>query len=136
MAKYTGRERYTRKIRNIGPEAVKEVGKALFVSGQLVETDAAISITTGAVSGKVHVPSAPGEAPNADTHLLDRSIETNLVAPLKVEVSANAPYAHDLEYGNSKIEERPFMRPALAKNRDEINSNITGAVNRAIARAG
>lgn len=121
MPKITGAERVRIRLKRLsGPDMVREVGASLYAAGQIVETDAALSITNGAVSGKNHVPSRPGEPPNADTHVLDRSIETNLVSPLKAEVSANAPYAVALEYGSSKVAERPFMRPALARKKDEV----------------
>lgn len=122
MAEITPRQ-WRDKLRRItDPANMRRIGQTLYEAGDMVAVDAAISITTGAVSGKNHVPSLPGEPPNADTHVLDRSIETELVkggnaGELRVEVSANAPYAKDLEDGNSKMAERPFMKPALAKNR-------------------
>ncbi|GLI99124.1 HK97-gp10 family putative phage morphogenesis protein [Sphingobium sp. BS19] len=136
MARLTGGDGYSRKIKRIGPEAVKQVGAVLFVAGEMVQVDAQISITSGSVSGAGHIPSAPGEAPNNDTGVLANNIETTQRAPLIVEVSSNAPYARHLEYGTSRMGERPYMRPALDKNRTEIKAMITGAVNKAIRSAG
>jgi len=96
------------------------VTKALYAAGSLIETDMAHSITEGSVSGKNHVPSLPGEPPNADTHVLDRSIETVVVDLLQVEVSVNAPYAAELEYGTSKMAPRPYAAPAVARNRKKV----------------
>lgn len=95
-----------------GPKAVKTLGKALFAGGEEIQVEAQISITNGAVSGAGHVPSAPGEPPKNDTGHLAGNIETTQVNPLEVHVSSNAEYAADLEFGNSKIAERPYMRPA------------------------
>ncbi|TZG25582.1 HK97-gp10 family putative phage morphogenesis protein [Sphingomonas montanisoli] len=137
MAKVTGVDAVKRRLNSItGPEAVRLMGQALYVAGDLIATDAAISITAGAVSGKGHVASRPGEAPNADTHRLDRSIETVLVGPLHVQVSANAPYAAALEFGTSKVAERPFMRPSVAKNRDEVRQMVGDAVSAVVRRNG
>ncbi|QTH19788.1 HK97 gp10 family phage protein [Rhizorhabdus wittichii] len=133
MARIRGAKEHAARLRRLtSPEAQRQIGAALFAAGSQIETDAAISITTGAVSGKNHVPSAPGEPPNADTHVLDRSIETNMVAPLHAQVSANAPYAVELEFGTSKMAERPYMRPATAKNRKAVTQMIRDAVARIV----
>lgn len=135
MAKMAGRDKYTRMIKQIGPGAAQEVGKVMFALGEAVQVDAQISITTGSVSGKGHVASRPGEAPNNDTGTLANNIETVSVGELRVEVSSNAPYSAALEYGTSRMEERPFMRPALAKNRKLIAATIDAAVARAVKKA-
>jgi len=112
---------------------VKQIGAALFAAGSLIEVDAARSITEGAVSGKGHVRSQPGHAPSADTHLLDRSIETALIEPLRAEVSANAPYAVPLEFGTSKMAARPFMAPAAQRKRKEVVDLIQRAVSKVVS---
>jgi HK97 gp10 family phage protein len=119
-----------------GPEAIREVGQALYAGGQKIEVDAEISITAGSVSGKNHVPSLPGQPPNRDTGVLDGNIETTQVAPLKVEVSSNAPYAAALEVGTSKMAARPYMEPAAAKNRAEVTKMVRDAVSRVVQRTG
>ncbi len=119
-----------------GSRMVDEVGKALYAAGSLIEIEAEISITRGAVSGKHHVPSAPGEPPNRDTGQLDLNIETVRVEPLKVEVSSNAPYSRALEFGNSKMAERPFMRPAAKAKGPEAQRLVSKAVDRVIAEGG
>jgi HK97 gp10 family phage protein len=117
-------------MRGAGVE--RKVGSALFAAGQTIQVEAQISITTGATSGKNHTPSAPGEAPNADTHRLADNIETVQPSPLKVEVSSNAPYSAALEFGTSKMEERPFMRPATAKKRGEATKLVRDTINHVI----
>jgi HK97 gp10 family phage protein len=95
--------------------------KRLIQAGELVRKDAVESIRAGAVSGKGHVPSRPGEPPNADTHRLDRSIHVEVnESGLTVTVVADAPYAAALEFGHAKLVERPFLRPALQRNRSRI----------------
>lgn len=119
--KITGAGAHSRRLgRLAGPQMKRRVYQALFVAGSMIETEAEISITAGSVSGKNHVPSAPGEPPNADTRLLDTSIETTGdPEAVKVTVTSNAPYSAALEFGTSRMEERPFMRPATAKKRPE-----------------
>lgn len=119
------------KLKRLAPESVQKVGAAAYVAADLVSTDAAISITTGAVSGKAHVPSAPGSPPNADTHLLDRSIHVEKSGPLSARVVADAPYAAAQELGTSKLPERPYLRPALAKNKQKALALMSAAVKQA-----
>jgi HK97 gp10 family phage protein len=126
-----GTERYIRHLTRIGPNTRSLVGKVLFVAGGIVETNAEISITAGSVSGKGHVPSAPGQPPNADTRLLDNSIETIKKSELAVDVVSNAPYSQDLEYGTSKMAARPFMRPAAEKSVTEITDLMVKAARKA-----
>jgi HK97 gp10 family phage protein len=135
VPRITGRERVETRIRGVaGEEVIRRVGAALFVGGETVRAEAAHLITEGAASGKGHVPSLPGEPPNEDTGTLRTNIETTQVAPLKVEVSSNAPYAAALEYGTSKMEERPYMRPAIDRKRKEVVEGVRKAVDAAVKR--
>lgn len=129
MAKITGGTKHVETLKGkYSPRKLALIGAKLYEAGELVQIDAQISITTGAVSGKNHVPSAPGEPPNNDTGVLANSIETNLITQTKVEVSANAPYAAAQEFGNDVLPERPYMRPALQKNRGNIARLIKEAI--------
>lgn len=118
-----------------GPEMERAVGKALFAAGERIQVEAQISITAGAVSGRNHVPSRPGEPPNNDTGVLAGNIETNQIAPLIVEVSSNAPYAADLELGTSKMEARPYMRPARDRNKKAAQQLVAQAVDRVVRKS-
>lgn len=104
--------------------------KKLYMAGEKVREDAKQSIREGAVSGPGHVASAPGSPPNADTHQLDLSIDT-VINPSKLSVSvvSKAPYSAALEFGTSRIAERPFLRPALQRNRNRIVLGVVQAVN-------
>lgn len=133
--KISGREQHLAHLARLtDPQAIADVGKALFVAGSAIATDAAISITTGSVGGKNHVPSLPGQPPNADTGQLDREIEVTQPGPLSVEVAAYSPHAAPLEFGTATIAERPFMRPAAKKNRRQVVELVRDAVNRAVNR--
>lgn len=127
----TGRKAHVARLKRIsGPTMEREVGKALFVAGNRIQVEAQISITTGAVSGKNHAPSRPGEPPNQDTGVLANNIETVQVEPLLVEVSSNAPYSAPLEFGSSRMAARPFMGPARDRKRKEVEQLIAKAVQR------
>jgi len=70
-----------------------------------------------------HTASAQGEPPATDTGFLINSV-TSTVKKDKGEVVgqiiASAPYAKFLEFGTSNILPRPFMQPALERNRPKI----------------
>jgi len=134
MVKITGGAAFSAKLKTIsGSGKDADLGRALFAAGNLIEVEAARLITTGAVSGKGHVPSKPGEPPSNDSGVLARNIETVQVAPLKVEVSSNAPYSVFLEYGTSKMLPRPFMGPATQLKKDEAIALVRRAVDHIIA---
>jgi hypothetical protein len=105
--------------------------------GGFIEEVARQSILDGGIPSPNHIPSAPGEPPNADTHALDRSLhtrfqgegadnaitgvgndESGLETRVTVEVVAGgptAPYAVPLETGTSRMAARPYMGPASLK---------------------
>lgn len=136
MPRVSGRERVIRRLEGMaGQKAVEKVGQALFVAGDIIRAEAKHSITEGSISGKGHIPSKPGEAPNADTHHLDTNIETTQPAPLRVEVSSNAKYAVALEAGTSRMAARPYMGPASRRKKKEVIATVRRAISEAIKEA-
>lgn len=136
MPRITGRDRVTARLRGAaGQRVVAEVGRALFAGGESIRAEAARLITDGAVSGRYHIPSAPFEPPNEDTGVLRVNIETTQTAPLRVEVSSNAPYAVPLEAGTSKMLPRPYMGPATRRKRKEVVTLVRKAANEALKAA-
>ena len=136
MVKITGAKAHSARLKRIsGERMVRQVGRALFAGGSLIEVEWAHSITAGAVSGKRHVASAPGEPPNADTHQYDRSIQTVQVAPLKVETYSDAPHAVPLELGTSRMAARPSAGPATQRKRKEVVALVGNAVDHVIKGA-
>ena len=120
-----------------GPGVVRAITAVVYAAAQDIAIDAARSITTGA-SSSPHIASEPGEPPNADTGVLDRSINAAVVAPLKAEVTADAPYAAAQEFGSDKLNlpERPFMRPATERGRPAAVKRIREAVSLVVTRSG
>ena len=119
-----------------GSALEREVGKALFAAAELVQTEAQLSIRRGAVSGRFHVPSLPGEPPNENSGHLAGNIEATLRHPFLSEVASNAEYSAPLEFGTSKMDPRPFMRPARDKMRNRINQLVRAAMDRVIKGSG
>ncbi len=134
MPKITGAREHVARVRRLaGPEMVRQVGAALYAAGDIVAVEEARLITAGAVSGKAHVASAPGEPPNADTHQLDRSIETVLVGPLHVQVQTTAPHAVPQQFGTSKMAARPYADVALRNKKGEAIDLVQRAVSKIVA---
>jgi HK97 gp10 family phage protein len=133
----SGMKRHKDRLRKIARQTAKEVVAGLYKAGQLIELEAEHSITSGSISGAGHIPSLPGQPPNADTRFLDSNIETQIIAqsPPKVRVISNAPYSAALEYGTSKMEERPFMRPAVKKHRADVTRLVKGAAAKVVRQS-
>ena len=84
MGKIQGLDKLQKRLNSVGSaKARRLIEGALFSAADLVATEAGLSITRGAQSGKNHVVSAPGQAPNADSHVLDRNIGVHPVANTK-----------------------------------------------------
>lgn len=118
-----------------GAESIALVERALFAGGEMIQTEAQLSITRGAVSGKGHVPSLPGQPPNQDTGVLAGNIETTRAGKLRVRVASKAGYSAPLEFGTSKMAARPFMRPARDKMKPQVRALVTKAVQQAVKKS-
>lgn len=144
---WSGRGSLEKRLKAItSPRAKRLLGAALREAGETIATYAQTSITRGAVSGKGHVPSKPGEAPRADTHRLADLIEVTQPDPLEVIISSNAPYGAAQEFGADianafgngtavTLPARPFMRPARDAKKKEARKKFAEAVDH-IVRGG
>jgi len=105
-------------VRNTAIRSLQEGGKG----GQTYRRGRS---TAGAARKRVHVASAPGEAPASDTGRLVNAIE---VRPARrrprAAVVANTSYAAFLERGTRHIEPRPFLNPALSRHVRDIAVEI------------
>lgn len=130
-----GRDKFEQRLGRLsGPEVVKAANRVLYVAADRIKAEAQRSITAGSVSGKGHVPSRPGEAPNNDIGVLKNNIEAVQNKPLEAEVSSNAPYAVALEFGTSKMEARPYMRPARDKEAPAIQRMFAQEIGKLVER--
>jgi HK97 gp10 family phage protein len=129
MPKITGRQAVRMRLQQpLGRQQIEAVSRALFTGGDMIRTEAGRLITDGAVSGKFHVPSKPGEPPNEDTGHLRSNIRVEQPAPLRVLVTSNARYAVALEGGTVKMAARPYMGPACRNKRKEVVAVVRRAV--------
>jgi HK97 gp10 family phage protein len=114
----------------------KKITLRLITRGtSLVRNTAVESILSGNKSGatrtlynprRTHTASAQGEAPANDTGFLASQISTDVKTHQNGEVVgriiSSAPYSKALEFGTTKMMARPFMQPALEKNRRKIRA--------------
>jgi HK97 gp10 family phage protein len=116
-------------------EAENEIKIRLFSSANLVEAEAKQSIQRGVKSGRiykrrsvVHQASAPGEPPASDTGFLVSNITKTAVeksgTALSISVESKAKYSKFLEFGTRKMSARPFLQPALEKNKTKIKGKF------------
>jgi len=110
------------------------------IAAERVRTTATQSILKGPKSGKIykrrsveHQASAPGEAPASDTGRLAQSSTVSLDAQrIAARVNYSTAYAASLEFGTEKMEPRPFLRPALERNKEQIERDVNGEIRKAI----
>lgn len=129
----TGLKAHLRTLDRITRRPPAEADKALMAGGRRIGKSVKESIIAGAVSGPGHIPSKPGEPPNADTHVLDRSIHVDRIAPYKVNMVEDAPYSVHLEYGTLKMAARPHVRPAAQRERAAVIAGVVAAVQKGVA---
>lgn len=121
----------------IGAKADREAQKALEAAALIVRNDAVRSIQKGPKTGRIyergvakkgrrkkvmHQASAPGQAPATDTGMLASNITFYGRAGRRptAYVEAQMHYSRDLESGTRKMSPRPFMRPALQRNKAKV----------------
>jgi hypothetical protein len=75
---------------------------------------------------RIHIASAPGEAPAVDTGFLTNSINWQIVDPLNAQVTIAAEYAPYLEFGTRRMLRRPYVEPAIndSLRRNGILANV------------
>ena len=133
MFKIANLKEFNKKLEQTLEKGKKQnVKRAVFKSANVVRTTAVQSILSGAKSGRVyekyeprrtHQASRAGEPPASDTGFLASQITTEVkVQGDKVigQIVASAPYAKHLEFGTTNMLARPFMQPALKKNKKNI----------------
>jgi phage gpG-like protein len=124
--------------KEIGEMAAKRLKVNAEKAARMIEADIVRSLSTGQDAvrrgdGSLMGldPSQPGQPPHLLTGHLRRSIDHRVEKHPKyidIFVVAGASYARVLEYGGmsgkANIAARPFMRPALARNRDKAISML------------
>jgi len=104
-------------------------------SAEVIAVEARALIDEGGIPSPNHIVSAPGEPPNRDTGLLtSRTNAEDLPEPGQAAVISDAEYSAFLEYGTSRMAERPFMRVAASNKRKAVLEAARTAINRVTKR--
>jgi HK97 gp10 family phage protein len=116
--------------RKLEAELRAYLARRLVTVGELVRDQVVMLLSqTGNVTG--HTPSLPGQPPATVTGTLRASIlsetdKLDLVVYIGVDASSPAnKYAAALEFGTSRIQPRPFLRPAIVNTTEQIKRKIT-----------
>jgi HK97 gp10 family phage protein len=133
----TGGDKHVARLRKLGgPEVVKAAGSVVYDGANMIQAEAFRSISAGSVGGRSHVPSAPGEPPNRNLGILQAGFETQQTGPLTAEFRAETPYSAALEFGTSKMQARPYVRPARDKMKPKIQALFREKMQAIIERSG
>lgn len=128
----TGDKQLIENIRKFGAQADAALAQIVLATAQNVRTHAIRSIQGGPKNGRLyekyaprrqHRASSPGQAPATDTGRLVSSIAADITG-LTAEVSANVQYAAPLEFGTVNMAPRPFLQPALEKEREKFEQRL------------
>ena len=100
----------------------------------MVQNDAKKSILAGGTGRtyekyeprRTHRASAPNQPPASDTGFLASNItmdvDVKANGTVVGQIISSAPYSKHLEFGTVNMTERPFMQPALQKNKRKIEN--------------
>ena len=142
----TGEAELKSKLLSLGREMDTAIANGVFLTANDIRTDAIKSIQEQSFGSYVqrsrqgggtytHIAAAPGSAPNTDTGKLVSSIAVEMDWDKReAEVGSNLDYATWLELGTKKMDARPWLEPALKKNRDNLNANLIKAANAVIKK--
>lgn len=141
----SGIDAVQRQMEAMAERTNKSVASAIMVSAQLVRTTAIKSIQEQSSGREVtrsrnggarnggetykHIAAGAGETPNTDTGRLVGSIHVDGQG-LELVVGTPLEYGANLEHGTARMSARPWLFPALEKNRSKINSMIHAATKR------
>ena len=144
MAKNVTLSQFSDYLSNIVPQVEGELNKTIDLCCKKVQDDIQYSMahTERDMSKtyytnnktKAHHPSLPGNPPAPDTGNLRESIryevhgEGREIYGIIGSTQKDPDYAVYTEYGTSKMQPRPWLRPAMNKNNEWIRKSIAKAV--------
>lgn len=152
MAKNVTFSQFSDYLSNVAPKIQSELGKTIGLCCEKVRSDIQDSMAhTPRDSSKTyfknnktiaHHPSMPGNPPAPDTGNLRESIRYEIheegkeIYGVVGSTQKDPDYAVYTEYGTSKMQPRPWLRPAMNKNNEWIKKSIAKAVSDSLKGAG
>ncbi len=133
-----------RALARYGQAFRDEVEQHINGTAQAVRTNAVRSIQRGPATGetyekykprRTHTASAPGEAPQTDTGRLASSVSVRESGNLAAYVFTPLEYGKHLEFGTRHIAARPWLFPAMEKERGAWERGLRRLSDEAVRRA-
>ena len=131
--KFKNIEAYKKNLKKrLTVEAMSSAKGLVTRSTNLVQNTAKTSITAGGTGQivqkydprRTHTQSAPLSPPASDTGFLVSQITMNVKTEQNGtvigQIISAAPYSKALEFGTVNMQPRPFMQPALNRNKNKI----------------
>lgn len=125
MIQWYGKQ-FEKKMRAVSRKSLKKA--AVIVVGSVKESMKDSGIPSATRKQRRTRRSKPGEPPHVDTSRLKASIAYELVGDDTARVGTNVVYGRALELGFAprNLAPRPYLRPALARERDNIVKAFAG----------
>lgn len=114
----------------------REIDTWALEGAEVIAAEARALIDDGGIPSPNHIVSSPGSPPNRDSGELssrtnaEKLPEIGQAAVISDAMNDGYCYSTALEFGTSKMYERPFMRPATANKRQHVVTLARNAVNR------
>jgi len=137
----SGNDVLLRKLRKSQTAVLGGTGKAMLAGALVLEGFIKQSMQAShhgriySRGGRTHQASAPGETPAIDLGHLVNSIESSLIDSTSSQVATDSDIAPFLEFGTSRMEARPFMRPAADEHEEDVVQAVSKAIMQLIEEA-
>ena len=140
----SGTAELNRALARYGSAFQDEVEQHINATAQGVRTSAVRAIQRGPASGvtyekyqprRTHTASAPGEAPKTDTGRLASSVSVRESGGLEAFVFTPVEYGKHLEFGTRHVAARPWLFPAMEKQKDAWERGLRRLSDEAARRA-
>lgn len=133
-------------FRQLDAIAAEALPKSAMAGGYVIQAGMKRRIMQGGKTGRIykrgnrqHQASAPGEPPATDYGALVNSIETRISESsadyAESETGPTVAYGEGLEYGTSRMEARPYGRPTLDEDAEQIKDAIETSLTRLLQKA-
>lgn len=142
IVEFKGVKRLIKDVEKLSLRASEEIKDAVSEAALGIQGTARRSMAQGGRGivyrrrGIEHKASAPGDPPATDTGRLSSSINitTGFRGGLTAEIGTNVFYAPQLEFGTTRIAPRPFLFPALERERPKFEKAVSDILKREIAK--
>lgn len=132
-----GLKKHTDRLKKLSSASIEQLaGAVAFEGADIIRAEAFRMVSAGSVSGKNHVASKPGEAPNRDTGDLQAGFSTARTSRTSAEFRSDSGHARPLEFGTSRMAARPHIRPARDKKADAVQKRFAAQMKKLVKASG